>query len=351
MRKRIAIALFIGAVLLWGVGFIWRNECIVYQNYTNNSRLNGTISTWKSGENFEGNHLILLNPNDVSDYVEFDFTFVKKYIEIGSIDSIFFDGNGFYVIATETEKSPKLKLLYVSPAGINQIADNLSCQNWACSGFIKSRKSLFLKLDQKLYEIDDITKALRQVKDFGLNKKRVYPYQNGIIYQCNNEIRAYSESKDTILSYLPDDMRLAGWYDVGKSVLVDTPNRDTYVMDLATGTLKLFSKFSFVNYGNNRNGILLELMPKGGGGATPLDTDYTWSYLLGNDVFTAFTVSIYNIDTGKVENFYYSNNDSTSAWLDIPYDKDRLEKIKQDINQSLYSMVGKDDGNEIRRGP
>lgn len=80
MRKQIA---------LWGIciilplliGLIWRNECITYQKYINNSRLEGTISTWKSGENFDGNHLILLNPNEVSDYVEFDFSFVKSIQE------------------------------------------------------------------------------------------------------------------------------------------------------------------------------------------------------------------------------------------------------------------------------
>lgn len=331
MRKQIALILFMGVSLLCGAGFIWRNECITYQNYLNSSSFNGTISTWKSGENFDGNHLILLNPNEVSDYVEFDFSFVKKHTGVGYIDSIFFDGNGFYVVATESEKNPKIRLFYVSRAGINQIAENLSCKNWAFSGFIKSGNTLFLKLDQKLYELDDSTKTLRQVKDFGQNKVQAYPYQNGIVYQCNDEVRNYSENGDVILSYLPDDMSFDGWYDIGQSILVSSPNRETYVMDLATGALKLFSKFSFVNYGNDRNGVLLELMPKGGGGATPLDTDYTWSYLLGNDVFTAFTVSIYNIDTGKIENFYYSNNDVTSAWLDVPYDKDRLEKIKQEI--------------------
>ncbi len=331
MKKQNALLIFIGVTLLCLAGFIWRDECITYQKYINNSRLEGTISTWKSGENFDGNHLILLNPNEVSDYVEFDFSFVKKYTGVGYIDSIFFDGNGFYVVATESEKNPQVKLFYVSPVGIDQIAENLSCLNWAFSGFIKSGNTLFLKLDQKLYEIDDITKTLRLVKDFGLNKVRAYPYKNGIVYQYNNEVRAYSESGDILLFYLPDNIRFDGWYDVGQSILVSTPNRETYIMDLVTGALKLFSRFSFVNYGNSRNGVLLELMPKGGGGATLLDTDYTRSYLLGNDILTAFTVSIYNTDTGKIENLYYSNNDVTSTWLDIPYDKDKLEKLRQEM--------------------
>ena len=79
MKKQNALLIFIGVTLLCLAGFIWRDECITYQKYINNSRLEGTISTWKSGENFDGNHLILLNPNEVSDYVEFDFSFVKKY--------------------------------------------------------------------------------------------------------------------------------------------------------------------------------------------------------------------------------------------------------------------------------
>lgn len=333
MRKQIA---------LWGIcivmplliGLIWRNEYIKYQDYVNESSLNGTILTWKSGEKIEGNHFILLNPNDVKDYVEFDFNFIKKYAKAELISSIFFDGNGFYVVATESEKNPQVKLFYVSPVGINQIAENLSCLNWAFSGFIKSGNTLFLKLDQKLYEIDDITKTLRLVKDFGLNKVRAYPYKNGIVYQYNNEVRAYSESGDILLFYLPDNIRFDGWYETGQSVFVSTPNRETYIMDLETGALKPFSTFSFINYGNNRNGVLLELMPKGGGGATPFDTDYTWSYLLGNDVFTAFTVSIYNMDTEKIENFYYSNNDVTSAWLDVPYDRNRFEKLKETLIKS-----------------
>ena len=237
MRKQIA---------LWGIciiiplliGLIWRNEYIKYQDYVNGSSLNGTILTWKSGEKIEGNHFILLNPNDVKDYVEFDFSFVKKYTGVGYIDSIFFDGNGFYVVATESEKNPQVKLFYVSPVGINQIAENLSCLNWAFSRFIKSGNTLFLKLDQKLYEIDDITKTLRLVKDFGLNKVRAYPYKNGIVYQYNNEVRAYSESGDILLFYLPDNIRFDGWYDVGQSILVSTPNRETYIMDLVTGDRK-----------------------------------------------------------------------------------------------------------------
>ena len=75
-------------------------------------------------------------------------------------------------VIEESEKNPQVKLFYVSPVGINQIAENLSCLNWAFSGFIKSGNTLFLKLDQKPYEIDDITKTLRLVKDFGLNKVR-----------------------------------------------------------------------------------------------------------------------------------------------------------------------------------
>ena len=180
MKKQNALLIFIGVTLLCLAGFIWRDECITYQKYINNSRLEGTISTWKSGENFDGNHLILLNPNEVSDYVEFDFSFVKKYTGVGYIDSIFFDGNGFYVVATESEKNPQVKLFYVSPVGINQIAENLSCLNWAFSGFIKSGNTLFLKLDQKLYEIDDITKTLRLVKDFGLNKVRAILIKMGL---------------------------------------------------------------------------------------------------------------------------------------------------------------------------
>lgn len=139
---------------------------------------------------------------------------------------------------------------------------------------------------------------------------------------------------------MPDNIRFDGWYDVGQSILVSTPNRETYIMDLVTGALKLFSRFSFVNYGNSRNGVLLELMPKGGGGATPFDTDYTWSYLLGNDVFTAFTVSIYNVDTEKIENFYYSNNDVTSAWLDVPYDRNRFEKLKGKLIKFDNNLIG-----------
>ena len=42
-------------------------------------------------------------------------------------------------------------------------------------------------------------------------------------------------------------------------------------------------------------------------------------------------MSIYNTDTGKIENLYYSNNDVTSTWLDIPYDKDKLEKLRQEM--------------------
>lgn len=339
MRKQIA---------LWGIciiiplliGLIWRNEYIKYQDYVNGSSLNGTILTWKSGEKIEGNHFILLNPNDVKDYVEFDFNFIKKYAKAELISSIFFDGNGFYVITSESIRNPKEKLFYISPDKFIQIADNLACTAGAYNRFIKSKDTFFLKIDSKLYQISPNTDALWEVKDLGSDEVRVYPYQNGIVYQHNNEVRFYSESGDTLLFCIPNDMRFAGWHETGQSVFVSTPNRETDIMDLETRALKPFSTFSFINYGNNRNGVLLELMPKGGGGATPFDTDYTWSYLLGNDVFTAFTVSIYNVDTKKIENFYYSNNDVTSAWLDVPYDRNRFEKIKGKLIKFDNNLIG-----------
>ncbi len=334
MRKRIFFVFIIGVSLLLGTGIFLR-EYTKYQKYTGSSLLTGTISTWKSGENFDRNHFVLVNPNDVSDYVEYDFGYVEKAVGVEYINSIFFDGNGFYMLATESFEMKKKKLFYLSPAGIVPIAENLISQNGAISGFIKSENVLFLKLDQNLYEINDRTKSFRKVKDFGMNKVWVYPYKNGVVYQFDNKVRFYSESGDMVLSYLPDDMRFRGWCNIGKSIFVDTSNRETYIMNLETGELTLFSKFSFVNYGNCQNGVLLELMPKGGGGATPLDVDYTWSCLLGNDVFMAFTVSIYNTATGKIQNFYFSNNDVASDWLDLPYDKNRFERIKQEIIENV----------------
>ena len=56
-------------------------------------------------------------------------------------------------------------------------------------------------------------------------------------------------------------------------------------------------------------------------------------------MFTAFTVSIYNVDTEKIENFYYSNNDVTSAWLDVPYDRNRFEKLKGKLIKSQSQIL------------
>ena len=56
-------------------------------------------------------------------------------------------------------------------------------------------------------------------------------------------------------------------------------------------------------------------------------------------MFTAFTVSIYNVDTEKIENFYYSNNDVTSAWLDVPYDRNRFEKLKETLIKSQSQIL------------
>ena len=318
---------------LFGVGIFWRYEYVKYQEYTNSSLLTGTILTRKSDENSGGKHFILMNPNDVDDYVAFDFAFVKKAVGVEYIDSIFFDGTGFYVLVTESIKTETMKLFYVSPAGIEPIAADLFCRNWAFSGFIKSADTLFLKLEQSLYEIDDRTKAFRKVKDFGANRVSAYPYQNGIVYQSDDEVRFYSEAGDMILFHLPDDARFAGWYDVGKSAFVEMPHRETYLLDLETGTLNLFSKFSYDNLGNCANGVLLMMWPKGGGGATPLDVDYTWSYLLGNDVLMAFTNSIYNKETGRIQNIYFADSSVTSAWLDMPYDKNRFEEIKQELKE------------------
>ena len=333
MRKRNFRFFVIGFSFLLVIGIFWWYEYIKYQKYTSSSFLMGTISTWKSEEYPIGKRFILLNPNDVSDYVEFDFSSVKKIVGAKYIDSILFDGTGFYVLVTESGKTGVMKLFYVSPVDIVSMAEGLACPKWAFSGFIKSTNTLFLKLGQNLYEIDDRTKSLCKVKDFGTNEVRVYPYRNGIVYQSGDEVRFYSESGDTVLFLLPDDARFAGWYDVGKSVFVEMPHRETYLLDLATGTLNLFSKFAYGNFGNCKNGVLLMMWPKGGGGATPLDVDYTWSCLLGNDVLTAFTISIYNIDTGRIQNFYYSDGTLDSDWLDIPYDKNRFEEIKRKMRE------------------
>ncbi len=331
MRKRTLVFVSIVFSLLLGIGIFWRYEYAKYQKYTNSSLLSGTISTWKSGENFDENHFILLNPNDIGDYVEFDFSFVKKIARAEYINSIFFDGNGFYVLVIESFKTRKNRLFYLSSEGIDPIATNLVRRNGAFSGFIKSDNTLFIKLDQNLYKIDDRTKSLCKVKDFGTNEVWVYPYQNGIVYQSGTEVRFYSESGDKVLFHLPDEARFDGWFVVGKSVFVRMPHKITYVMDLATGALTLFSEFSYENLGNCSNGVLLMMYPKGGGGATPFDVDYTWSCLLGNDVLTAFTISVYNKDTGRIKNLYFSDGTLDAAWLDIPYDKERFEELRQGV--------------------
>ncbi len=250
--------------------------------------------------------------------------------------TIFFDGNGFYVALLESKKTGTMKLLYVSPSGIDTIVGDLILKEGIYSGFIQTTDTIFLKLDQNLYEIDDSTKSIHKVKDFSTNKVWVYPYRNGIVYQSDDEVRFYSESGDTVLAHLPDGMGFDGWYEVGKSILVRTlPHSESYVMDLETGTLELFSKFSFSNDGNSQNNVLLMPLPRGGGGATPLDVEYTWSCLLGNEVFLAFYVSIYNIDTGRIKHFYDIDIFDDSRLLDIPYDKDRFENIKKGIIESV----------------
>ena len=336
MRKRNFRFFVIVVSFLLVIGIFWRYEYIKYQKQTSSLLLTGTISTWKSGKDFEGKHFILLNPNDVDDYVEFDFDFVRKSVGAESMGTVFFDGNGFYVLVLESEKTGTMKLFYVSPTGIDPIVGNLACQKRIFSGFIQSTDALFLKLDQNLYKIDERTKSISKVKDFGTNEVWGYPYKNGIVYQSGDEVRFYSESGDTILAHLPDNMSFDGWYEVGKSILVRTlPHGESYVMDLKTGTLKLFSKFSFSNYGNSQSDVLLMPWPIGGGGATPLDVEYTWSYLLGNDVFAAFIVSIYNTDTGKIKHFYDIDIFTNSKLLNIPYEKGRFENLKKEIIENI----------------
>ncbi len=331
MRKRTLVFVSIVFSLLLGIGIFWRYEYAKYQKYTSSSLLSGTIATWKYSENYTKKHFIFLNPNDIGDYVEFDFSFLKKAVGAEYIDSVFFDGDSFFVLAAESVKLNKMKLFYVSSTGIIPIAEDLACQNWSISRFVKSADTLFLKWDQSLYKIDNHTKSLCRVKDFGTREVWIYPYQNGIVYQSGTEVRFYSESGDRILFYLPDDACFVGWYDVGKSVFVRMPHKITYVMDLATGALTLFSEFSYENLGNCSNGVLLMMYPKGGGGATPFDVDYTWSCLLGNDVLTAFTISVYNKDTGRIKNLYFSDGTLDAAWLDIPYDKERFEELRQGV--------------------
>lgn len=334
MRQQKITLLLVFLYVLLSAGILWGNAYVRYQKYTAGSPLSGTILTWKFGKT--GDNLILLNPNDVEDYVEFDFDFLKKGVR-AYIGSIFFDGTGFYVLvgeSFETEKGNleiKKNLFYLSSAGILPMAKDLNHMNGEFSGFIKSENTLFLKLNQSLYKIDERTKNFWKIKDFNTKYVYPYPYQDGIVYQSGDEIRFYSESGDTILAHLPDNMRFDGWCEVGKSVFVHVlPHRETYVMDLVTGTLNLFSKFTFSNSGNSHNCVLLMPFPQGGGGATPLDVEYTWSCLLGNDVFLAFVYSIYNIDTKKIKNIYIADI-LKSLWLDVPYDRDRFETIKQEI--------------------
>lgn len=317
------------------IGVLWWNECRNYQKEIYSSILEGTILTWKSGKSFKENHILLLNPNEVSDYVEFDFHHIKENLGIDVIYTMIFDGMGFYLLTGSNEQENNVQLLYVSESGTQLIQRNLMCKDWGRSGFIPSKDSLYLKMDQFLYKIDTQEKAIHLVKDFGENKVIAYPYQNGIVYQWRDEIKSLTDKGENELCFIPHNMNFDGWYDMGTSILLSNLNRETYIMDLQSGQLQRFADFLFVNYGTNKNGLLLELMPKGGGGATPFDTIYTPSVLLGNDAFTAFTVSIYNKETQRIKNIYYSDNDVTSCWLDIPYNKKYFEKIAYVINHTL----------------
>lgn len=335
MKKYFLIGIL--AMVISGT-LIWHVEHKRYEIYVASSPLTGTILTWKTDEKSVRRNLILLNPNNPNDCVEFEFYLINKYHGIGHISSVFFDGEGFYIISHEDEelnptKSGQLNLSYLSSDGIVKLAENLICNNWAFSGFVKSDTTLFMKLENNLYEIDTDTKSLHNVKKFRDGKVQVYSYNEGIVYQNNKEVRFYTKGDDRILFYIPDRMSFDGWYEMGKSVLLETPDRTTYIMNIIDSELQLFSEFSFVNYGNSSHGILLQLMPKGGGGATIFDTDYTWSFLLGNDVFTAFVISIYNTNTGYIKNLYYPYSDTTSSWLDIPYDKERFTRIRQEITE------------------
>lgn len=328
MKKRLFTKLAVTLFCLIGILLIvhalgMRKFSVEQSNYK------GTILTRNFHNGVPQYGIVLINPNNVNDCVKITFDTLKNMADAGDVVyEATIDSDGAYVFLANEKKSIG-KLIYISADG-KRFDKEVECKNPSKVQLISIACGILFSIDSAIYHVS----ADGNFDYWGNAKPNMglYPYGTGVTYQEKRDVMYLCENGVMKLFSIPENMLFRGWYEEGERIMLFQKfTRGTYIFDIKSGECISFSKFPFLNYGVQNEGILLEMQPLGSGGATLFDTEYTWSYLWGNDVFSAFTVSVFNKKNKVIRNFYYSDGPTESSWLPIDYNEEYFAQLKKHI--------------------
>lgn len=280
---------------------------------------------------------IILNPSDSTDYVEISFDGIKKQYQMRRVWDFTLDEDGIYLLMGNGEEpEDRVRILFISFMGTRYISESFPCDKPVYSSIITNGKSVIFNSGENVYKFDKSTGdriLIGKVKNYNYG---LFPYLNGIIGQNGQNIEYLTENHREILGTLPKGMNLNGWYDVGERILT-YQNKRTYILNIKTGEYQQFHGSPLKNYGLYKNTMLLYMLPRGGGGATPLDWELSDSWFLGNNVFEIYRMGLFDKETGYIVNLSPSIKGGKKVLLPVTYDRNKFKKLRDILNEYIIN--------------
>lgn len=303
----------------------------IYQEYSANQMYSGCIVVKKTID--ESGKYVIINPNDVSEQVLLDFRNFQAKLGREFIQPTFDDGSIYFITRDLKDKKPynmvkfkegRLEFLPVKvPYSQKQDICLLSLKDI----FVFAADANVFFISKKDYKMN-IAYTLR--KEY----TNILTYREGtIIISKNNEVVYLHDDKKEIIFRMPQKYSFQGWFQIEENFLVyDNEAGESIIINLTGEKIKVLGSQPYSVLGNqDKNTVLLEMLPKGSGGATLLDFEYDWMDLIRSERRYCLYPFTYNIRTRDIKNLNMEVGFHYNCWQSMDFDKGYLEKISESL--------------------
>ena len=220
-----------------------------------------------------------------------------------SLENMLVDETGLLLLGKENKDNTYL-LVQITPNGVHglPVAALEKEGNQRATGLQATEQGFWVALGSRIFLVDKaVTKSHLMVEDYSYDRMQgnLLAYKNNSILYVNRKSELVSYPSNTVLHLLPLDSQIAGWANQDSHLFISRKN-NTYVTDLAGGTIRKAFNHDVRCIGNVRDTSLMVLIPQEPGHPAFIDTRAIQDNFFRNDSVYEYEPFLYNEETDEV---------------------------------------------------
>lgn len=302
-----------------------------YQEYSSKQIYHGCIVLKKIMD--ESEKYIVINPNNIPEFVVLDFR--NCQLKLGKkLGQPIFADNSIYLMAYDL-KGKSCTIIKIFDGKMEILPVTLPYSNQRDVRLLLLKNSLVVADDESVFFISKRTYKVNVSYTARKAYTNILPYQQGVItISKNNEVLYLHDDRQEILFRMPVNYFFEGWFQIEENFLVyDKKTKESIIINLSGKKIQRLGNQPYSILGNqDKNSVLLEMLPTGSGGATMLDFEYDGMDLLRAEHRYCYQPYIYNINTKDIRNLKMElNGFQFNSWQKLDFDKSYLERLADSV--------------------